>query len=299
MRGPYRRGGLVGPICLIGLGVILLLNNLGLLSYSIWTLLFQIWPVLLIAIGIDLLVGRRSASGAVLAFVLIVALIGGAIWLVTSEQPARQPGAGETVAQPIGEARAAQINLIPEVGTVRVRSFLSPSLLFDGTFCPLAGEQIVHSFALQGQTEVGTVRSAGIAAGPVARTGSAYNWDILLNDRLPTELRVQFGIGQVQLYLTNLTLTDLDLSAGVGQFVVDLPSRGRLSARIAGVIGQMVVSIPPGMEARIRVSTGLAGRVISSRFRQEGAYFVSPGYATADNRVDLDISMVLGSLVVR
>jgi len=299
MGRPYRRVGLVGPICLIALGVILLLNNLGILSSSIWIELLQIWPVLLIAIGIDLLVGRRSAWGTILAFLLIVALIGGSVWLVAMERPARPPSSSEIIAQPLGEASLAQIALIPEIGTVRVQSFSSPSLLFEATIYPLAGEQIVHSFALQGQTEMGTVRSAGLSVGPVGQAAPAYTWDVLLNDRLPTALQIQFGIGQVQLHLTSLTLTGLDLSAGVGQFVVDLPNHGQLSGRVVGAIGQMIVTIPPGMEARLHVTTALAGRSISSRFRQEGDYFVSPGYAGAKDRADLDLSLAVGDLIVR
>lgn len=298
MNRPRRRGGLVGPICLVGLGVILLLNNLGVLSYSIWTLLLEIWPVLLVAVGIDLLVGRRSAWGTMLAFVLIVALIGGAVWLVAIEQPAGEPVASETIVQPLAQANAAEVTLIPAVGSIHLGAFSSPSLLLEGTFHPLAGEQIAHSFVTEGETEVATIRSTGISLGPVVRPGSGYSWDVHLNDRVPTGLAMQFGVGEVDLNLSNLRLTQLDLSAGVGRFVVYLPSQGRFPAKISGGIGQVVVSIPPGMEARIHVTTALAGRSISSRFRQEGDYFVSSGYATAENRVDLDLTMAFGSLLI-
>ena len=42
------------PACLIGLGLLLLLDNLGLLHVSIWTLISVWWPVLLIGLGIAL-----------------------------------------------------------------------------------------------------------------------------------------------------------------------------------------------------------------------------------------------------
>jgi hypothetical protein len=180
-----------------------------------------------------------------------------------------------------------------------VGSFSSPTLLFEGSFRPLAGEQIVHSFAAQGETEVMTVRSMGITAGPVVRRGLGYNWELSLNNRVPAAMHIQFGVGVMDLQLADLKLTSLDLSAGIGQFSIELPSQGRLAGRISGGIGQMVVSIPPGMEARLHVSTALAGRSISSRFQPEGEYFVSPGYATSDDRVDLDLTMAFGSLVVR
>jgi TM2 domain-containing membrane protein YozV len=53
----------VGPAVMIGLGVIFLLNNLGLLRFS---QIFKFWPVALIGLGIYLLLERTrsSASGA-------------------------------------------------------------------------------------------------------------------------------------------------------------------------------------------------------------------------------------------
>src|SRR3990172_5801485 len=86
------RSSLVGPVILIGFGVILLLNNLGLLSWTIWDTLFRLWPVILIAIGLDILIGRRSLWGSLLSAALVLAILGGAIWLFAS-----RPAGGEGV----------------------------------------------------------------------------------------------------------------------------------------------------------------------------------------------------------
>ena len=61
---PPRRGGLVGAAILVTLGVVLLLNNLGYLGWGVWETLGHLWPLLLIAIGLDLMIGRRSILGS-------------------------------------------------------------------------------------------------------------------------------------------------------------------------------------------------------------------------------------------
>jgi hypothetical protein len=59
-----RRRSLVGPVILIGLGVVFLLNNLGVLAWSVWEVILRLWPILLVAAGLDLLLGRRSIWGS-------------------------------------------------------------------------------------------------------------------------------------------------------------------------------------------------------------------------------------------
>lgn len=60
-RGRHRHStSLLGPLLLIGAGVVFLLNNLGVLPWGVWETLGRLWPLFLIAIGIDLVVGRRK-----------------------------------------------------------------------------------------------------------------------------------------------------------------------------------------------------------------------------------------------
>ena len=81
-----RRGSLVGPLILIGLGVVFLLNNLGALDWNVWEVIFSLWPVLLIAAGLDVLFGRRSGWGALVSLMLIVALLAGAFAILKRRQ---------------------------------------------------------------------------------------------------------------------------------------------------------------------------------------------------------------------
>ena len=50
------------PIILIGVGLIWLLGNFGIISGANLAVLFRLWPLALIVIGLDLLFGRQSRS---------------------------------------------------------------------------------------------------------------------------------------------------------------------------------------------------------------------------------------------
>jgi hypothetical protein len=47
-----------GPFLLISLGVLLLLNNFGIVSWEVWSLLWKFWPVILIVWGIEAIFGK-------------------------------------------------------------------------------------------------------------------------------------------------------------------------------------------------------------------------------------------------
>lgn len=46
---------LLVPITLIAVGVVLLLNTLGILDWSIWNRIWPLWPVLVVLAGVRLL----------------------------------------------------------------------------------------------------------------------------------------------------------------------------------------------------------------------------------------------------
>jgi len=86
---------------------------------------------------------------------------------------------------------------------------------------------------------------------------------------------------------------------GVGRTTVTLPEEGRFYATIEGAIGETVVVIPAGMAARIHVDTGLTVRDLPDSYQQRGDVYTSPGYASADDRVDLEVDQAIGKVTIR
>jgi len=66
----------------IGAGVLLLLSNLGYLPSQSWDALWRLWPLLLVALGVDQLIGRHSMIGAIFSALFVLMLIGGVVVVV-------------------------------------------------------------------------------------------------------------------------------------------------------------------------------------------------------------------------
>jgi hypothetical protein len=78
----FRGLGLATPVFWIGLGVVFLLTELRLANWDALQVIINFWPLLLIAIGLDVLVPRRPLWASFLGLIVLLAIFGGALWLM-------------------------------------------------------------------------------------------------------------------------------------------------------------------------------------------------------------------------
>jgi hypothetical protein len=301
-----RRISLVGPVILIGLGVIFLLNSLGLLAWSVWEVIFRLWPVLLIAVGLEIILNRLSAWGSLLALVLTAVIVAGAFWLLRPDIGTRQVVTGEEIRQTLGEASRAEVVIEPGVGSLHIKALpesaiAMPSALIEGVIQMGRGQRARRDFAVTGKTATFTLRSEGEGEiiGPFFWWSDQPIWELGLAPEVPLELDIDFGVGWADIDLTDLTVDDLEVSMGIGRTTVTLPDEGRFQAKIDSSIGETVVVIPAGMAARIRVGTGLAVSDLPDGYQRRDDVYTSPDYASADDRVDLEVDQAIGMITIR
>jgi hypothetical protein len=261
------RSGLVGPALLIGLGLVFLANNLGWLGWEVWDTLWRLWPLLLIAVGLELLLGRRSP-----------------------------------ISQALGGATRADIEIGMGVGTLRVRALDEGNGLIGGTVQQGPREQLARSFAVNGDTAVFKLHSTGTSAWLVPPTTARFEdmtWDLRLNQNVPMHLTVETGAGTAMLDLARLHITDLEANIGVGTTTLTMPAQGQVQAQVNGGVGETTIIIPAGVAARITAAAGLGTIHVPSGYQLQGKVYRSPGYDTAENRVDMQVNGGVGSITIR
>lgn len=299
-RHDHRRGGLVGPVILISLGIIFLLNNLGLLSWSIWETLLRLWPILLVAAGLDLILGQRSAWGSLLALALTLAILGAALWLSGTGAEWQRTARSEEIAQAIGGVSEAKLVIAPGVGTLSIKAVSDSANLVQGSVVLRSRERLQPRFTVDDGTGTFVLDTQATSFGPtVVGLGGQRSWDLQLSPDVPLHLETDLSVGEQNLDLTGLALNGLDVEQGIGQATITLPEGGRFEARIEGAIGQTIVVIPEVLAARVLLDTGLSGRRLPPEYRCEEDVCTSPGYETADHRVDLRLRQAIGNVVIR
>jgi hypothetical protein len=295
-----RRGGIVGPVVLIGVGVIFLLNNLGGVDWSIWQAIWRLWPVLLIAVGLDILIGRHSVLGSLVVLVLTVGLLAGGVWLLNVDLGVGQAAISETVRQSREGATRAQVVIEPGVGRLHIKTLPESANLVEGKIDLGKGERAMPNFSVKGDRATFTLQTDRHSFGPTFWGGDGRRtWDLGFAPEVPLDLQVDLGMGEADLDLTGLAVSSLDVSVAMGKTTVLLPREGDIKAKIDGAMGEIVVVVPEGVEARVHANVGIGSRKLPDGYQRQDEVYTSPGYARADNRVDLKVSLAIGSIQVR
>jgi hypothetical protein len=136
------------------------------------------------------------------------------------------------------------------------------------------------------------------SAGGAGLSGDARNeWDISLNDELPTDLVVQMGAGESDLDLDSLTLTGLDLQMGAGKTTVDLTGdyTSDFDASIEGGVGQATILLPSEVGVRAKAEGGI-GTINAKGLKKVDNAFVNDAYGEADTNLSLDIKGGVGQI---
>lgn len=132
---------------------------------------------------------------------------------------------------------------------------------------------------------------------------SKVDWDVLLNPTVSYDLRLTTGASEANLDFSELKITSLDLTMGENSTEITFPEgAGTTTARISGGASNLEINIPESVEARIQVSSGLSNVDVEDRFKQEGNdgnVYISQGYATATNKLDLSLQLGASSVDIK
>ena len=292
---------IVGPVILIAAGIVLLLNNLGVLPWGIWGDLWRLWPLALIAVGLDLIIGRRRPFVS-LILILIVLGVGGALILYTGFA-SRGELTSYNMNVPLGSAKSAGVAIDFGMGVLQVDGTTNSETLASGTLDYYANRRPpTPDVEMDGERAELVIEAPGEPGFNFDWFGksSSPNWNVHLNPDVPISLKADLGTGDTTLDLASVNLTDLDVDSGTGNTTVIFPHPAdglTVTGSVDGGVGNLVLRIPEDAEARVSIDTGIGNVTADSRFTQTSDnLWVTEGYDTAPEKLDLTVDAGIGNV---
>ena len=251
-------------IILIGIGFLLLADNLGLVDFNF----AFIWPLALILLGIFVLLGPRLGGG-------------------NADM--------EHIALPLEGANEAQVSIEHGAGQLILRGPAPSGQLVEGDFSAVD----IHSSHSKDKAILkNSTSSEAWMAFPWMWGGGPLRWDFGLTDQVPISLRVQSGANSNELDLRDLQVKDFRLETGASSTKLVLPAKaGFTHVDIDSGASSIEIEVPEGVSADIRVSSGMADIAINTtRFPRNGKHYTSPDYESAANKAQIEIDTGMSSV---
>lgn len=336
---PSRRStSFFGPFLLIAIGVYFLLRNLGWLPEALhWGALVQLWPLLLIFAGVNVIVQQLPRPlGSFLSGVvglMTVAVFGYVLLFGGTDSRLAQFGVTvgeggwkqEQVVFPKMGVETAVIDLNLDDPYTQVSALDDSPNLIDADVSYL-GELHFGTENVDGEADIVLRTRSGPTDwfNPVNWGDAAPEWVVGLAPEIPLDLTVNMDNGAAELSLSKLTLSDLTLEGDNGSLTVMLPGgvydvdvegdngrielhvpeNGRQTIDIEGDNGSITIYIPPMVEARVEFEKGNGSLQVDERFeliqsKKDDEVWQTDGYGDAPDRVDLIIDGDNGSINIR
>jgi hypothetical protein len=312
----------VGPLLLIVLGAVLLMNNLGLLSWQIWPTVLRLWPLVLVLLGLQALATGRVDWISLVALLAVFALLTLAtrfVFPIPRLSSASALPTADSFRQDLQGAQRASVRVEFGGGELSIGGLSEAGLLARGDLAAERGGRLTTQYRVRDGGGVLEVRAGRGRPGPPFfnqswswpdRPGSSFfqqgssqsdRLSIGLARGVPLELEVQAGGADASLDLRDLMVPSLRYQTGATRSTIVLPATGMSRVDLQAGAAVVNLEVPQGTAARIRTTgSGLSQvDVDQNRFPLLGEAYESPDYASATDRVDLILNVGATSVTVR
>jgi DNA-binding MarR family transcriptional regulator len=201
---------------------------------------------------------------------------------ITGELRSAAGGSGEEVegelSAPLGGVTAGRLEVNASVSRLRIGSDAEMPDLYRATF--------------DGRPpRIRVTRGTVSLTFPGFLHAGAGRGRVILNGSIPWALEIRGGAAEMDLDLSNVTITEVTMSGGASRVDCRLSRPvGTVPLRIRGGASRISIHRPIGVPVRVRVAGGLSRLSLDTRrpgSAGSGAVVASPGYETAVDRYEL------------
>jgi len=294
------RSAYIVGLILIGIGLLFLLNSLGFASFQIWYFLFKFWPVILILVGLNIIL-KKTALWWVVPILIFVVFIGAvvmpdsvlrrfdtpAFYFDLREDSSEYAGNYGEDREMVSDIDQLDLDLRYGANRLNVGKVSNDDFLYDIDLDYKGERPAVNFNRSNGRANLEIEQAEKVNVG----IDGAETWNVNLTDRVPIDINVSAGAGDLWLDLKELKVANLNVDAGIGQLRIIYPDYDN-ETEISAAAGNIKLIVPD--EAALRIETSTV--INNDNFTESGLIqlyddvYQSENYGEAENRIKIKIS---------
>lgn len=293
----------LGGLFIIFLGIVFLLNNFGLVGWDIWTVVFDLWPLILIAVGLRIIF-RKSWLVQVLSFLLIFAvplacyLIGGGVeWGAHRLDFRGDRGAYSWSFDSEEGIKEGKLDLRLGAGALTIQADSVKMLSVDAFTFP---EPVIDAENKVGRKDFKITQNTKRFFGPFWQNGTD-NWQISLGKDILWDLNIDIGASTQEIDLRGITFNKLDIDSGAGNLSVIIGNiQNDAEIDIGAGAGSITIEVPGQIGIKAEIDTGVGAKNLEGRsWTQEGNTYISSNYEEAQFKLIIDLDAGAGRVTIK
>lgn len=280
-------------ILIILIGITVLLMNFDILSLDMFWGISKLWPLIFIVIGLSILFKSIKYISTILWLVFIGLVI--AYSFINLED--KSWSIGGDVSHSSYQSQVASF----EEGHLKLKINTGEASIDVGQ----AG-QVLYSIPDDYVKPVEINESeAGLflafeEEGKNSLSFSKNNkFDITLPDQGQWYLDIDTGVGAAKIDLEGLTTSGMLLDVGLGECHVTLDESARGLYKVDSGIGEVVFNLPEGLGVKVIVDKGIGSVKVPDTYDKRSGSYVSSNYETAENTIEIEVELGIGSFKIK
>jgi hypothetical protein len=267
------------------LGVILLLNNFGILNWSVWLIIGKLWPVLLILIGILLFFDNSLLPLG------IVLLMGVLIFVLTvphtSTSNLERTGNYKQSWQLEPEVEEAELKVDFGAGALNLKESTGKMVEFDLNY---TGEEPKVKYEAKGDKVKYQVKPVSNFIKGFSQA-SSRDWNLFLSPEVVWDIDFDTGAAKANLDLSQLKLRKIDIESGAAEVLLSLGDNGmETQLDIDAGVSKIKVIVPESVKLKVRINGALNNSNLEAAgLIPSGDYYVTPADLESDSMVKITL----------
>ncbi|NMB54740.1 MAG: hypothetical protein GYA15_08560 [Leptolinea sp.] len=292
--GLIRGNGITGSLLIAGIGVVLLAGNLGYISLSAWELLAKGWPLILIGIGLDIIIGKRTVFRSIFSLIMAFVLIAGLVWLANfslsdsiTTREFRQDYQNET---------ELSLDISRAAGRIDLKSGGISSALVDADLSLMRNEHLEPVVNRENDRTSIKLNSDKNTFPGMTRRSDGADWEIRVHSKPVLSIKSDLAAGENRLDLRGLDVDSVTCETVAGQSDIYLAESEDASYRISGVTGKIIIHVPAGVPVVVETDKVLGNCSIPNGYSRVDGRIFSSEYQDGKPAVHVRADLVVGAI---
>lgn len=286
----FNFGRLFWGLLIIVVGIIYFVQNSGLVPLNFSLEWWQLWPTLIIGLGLSLLSSRGIISTLTGMIITLLAL-GLVVFSFVFNQSAI-PASSQNVSISRSDG-ASSGNIILKTGAGKLTIAGNSNDLISGSLNSTFMEYQTTSSVIDG---VQNVEITGRGSGHVFGR-QINNADLKLNNDVPVSMSIDSGAIDMNLDYSDVKLDNLDINTGASTLNLTLGDKEDSSHVIIDAGASSInIILPKAAGARVVITSGLSSKNFTDFNQVSNNTYESNNYNSVSKKIDITLSLGASSL---